>query len=344
MTVKEKKNSESSRKVENHTNDGRNYVIGFLVLVIGILIGVVVQQYFVLSDVAKSQAQFEHELTALNEIRFREPSEPPFDMEEVFRQMSIKLKEDILNSIREESAKKAADKESPKSEVKRQTIGDEPVEDVDMSKMKLKPGESVILKPDAESDSLKVKIEKGEKAPPLKPVLANEGKQSTSQSSAKNVTPGRKISQMKPKKMWIPIPNSNGGHRRVPAIEITPANKHDSSVKVWLYEEFLSKEECDNLIKAHESHLSRFKDQRPIVCFDSLSTLKQSLIDLNREKVAELVEEFFFTQGTRCLNQTFSRQLEKWGLKWSFTTAFYPGNPNLYLSSFLYIFSFITIK
>lgn len=56
-----------------------------------------------------------------------------------------------------------------------------------------------------------------------------------------------------------------------------------------------------------------------------MSTLKKNLIDLNREKIAELVTPLDFTEGTMCLNQTFSRQLEKWGLKWSHSTAFYPG-------------------
>jgi cytoskeletal protein RodZ len=134
-----------------------------------------------------------------------------------------------------------------------------------------------------------------------------------------------KITKIKPKKLWIPIPNSNGGHRRVPPIEVKDGKEHGSSVKLWLYEEFLSKEECEQLIQAHESHLNEFKKQRPIVCFDSVRTLKKHLADLNREKVADLVTPRDFIEGTMCLNQTFSRQLEKWGLKWSFSTAFYPG-------------------
>ena len=55
------------------------------------------------------------------------------------------------------------------------------------------------------------------------------------------------------------------------------------------------------------------------------ATLKKNLVELNREKWAEQVSESDFTPSTLCLNQTFSRQLEKWGLKWSFSTAFYPG-------------------
>ena len=119
--------------------------------------------------------------------------------------------------------------------------------------------------------------------------------------------------------------NSNGGHRRVPALEVKAGKEHRSSVKMWLYEEFLTKEECENLIKAHESHLTEMLKQKPIICFDSVNTLRKNLIELQREKVAELVTPLDFIEGTMCINTTFSRQLEKWGLKWSYSTAFYPG-------------------
>ena len=29
--------------------------------------------------------------------------------------------------------------------------------------------------------------------------------------------------------------------------------------------------------------------------------------------------------GTTCVNATFSSMLKQWGLKWSYSTAFYPG-------------------
>lgn len=134
-----------------------------------------------------------------------------------------------------------------------------------------------------------------------------------------------KISEIKPKKMWIPIPNSNGGHRRVPASEIKPGKDHQSSVKIWLYEEFLSQEECEALIKVHENHLAELLKQKPIICFDSVETLRKNLNELKKESIAENITPLDFTQGTMCINQTFSRQLEKWGLKWSYSTAFYPG-------------------
>jgi len=36
---------------------------------------------------------------------------------------------------------------------------------------------------------------------------------------------------IKTKKLWIPIPNSNGGHRRVPPVAIRPGKEHSSSIK-----------------------------------------------------------------------------------------------------------------
>lgn len=67
------------------------------------------------------------------------------------------------------------------------------------------------------------------------------------------------------------------------------------------------------------------KKQKPIICFDNLDTLRKNLVDLNRLALSQRVSSSVFTEGTFCLNQTFSRQLEKWGLKWSYSTAFYPG-------------------
>lgn len=36
---------------------------------------------------------------------------------------------------------------------------------------------------------------------------------------------------IKTKKLWIPIPNSNGGHRRVPPVSIRTGKEHNSTVK-----------------------------------------------------------------------------------------------------------------
>ncbi len=75
----------------------------------------------------------------------------------------------------------------------------------------------------------------------------------------------------------------------------------------------------------HEAHLLDLLKQKPIICFDSINTLRQHLAELNRQKLSESITLNDFVHGTMCLNQTLSRQLEKWGLKWSYSTAFYPG-------------------
>jgi prolyl 4-hydroxylase len=71
--------------------------------------------------------------------------------------------------------------------------------------------------------------------------------------------------------------------------------------------------------------LKEYSTQNPIICYDSVKTLRTQLQSLKREKVADEITPNDFTSGTMCLNQTFSRQLQKWGLKWSYSTAFYPG-------------------
>ncbi|RNA18819.1 putative prolyl 4-hydroxylase 10 [Brachionus plicatilis] len=207
--------------------------------------------------------------------------------------------------------------EKPKVEDKI-VIEDKKLEDLTSAEINFQNGKTISL------DSKKIKIKAEE---PKKEEEKQQNQESDKILVPKEVEnfPQVKISKMKTKKMWIPIPNSNGGHRRVPPIEIKFGKEHGSSVKVWLFEEFLSQEESEHLIKAHESHLKELLKQKPIICFDSISTLKKNLIELKREPVAQTITPNDFTTGTNCLNQTFSRKLEKWGLKWSFSTAFYPG-------------------
>jgi hypothetical protein len=125
--------------------------------------------------------------------------------------------------------------------------------------------------------------------------------------------------------MWIPIPNSNGGHRRVPSVAITAGKDHKSSVKMWLYEEFFTQEECENLIKVHNDHVKVLSSRTPIICFDSIKTLRKSLNALGKSEMAENITPNDFIEGTRCINQSLSGNLKEWGLKWSYNTAFYYG-------------------
>lgn len=48
----------------------------------------------------------------------------------------------------------------------------------------------------------------------------------------------------------------------------------------WLFEEFLSHDECANLIKVHREHVKKMKSIDPIICFDSIQTLRKHLKEL----------------------------------------------------------------
>ncbi|XP_033762085.1 uncharacterized protein LOC117343723 [Pecten maximus] len=121
---------------------------------------------------------------------------------------------------------------------------------------------------------------------------------------------------MKPKKIF-----ADG--RRLPPIELLPQKPNNSSVKVFLYNEFLSEAECDGLMKAHDSHVTQANKHDPFVCFDSITTLRQHL-KANGIKVKVTPQDFM--PDTLCVNATFSSQLKSWfHSNWSYSTAFYPG-------------------
>lgn len=50
----------------------------------------------------------------------------------------------------------------------------------------------------------------------------------------------------------------------MPAIEVNAGKPHGSSVKVWVYEEFLSKEECQQLIQVHDTHVAEMKKHKVV--------------------------------------------------------------------------------
>ncbi|KAH3717193.1 prolyl 4-hydroxylase subunit alpha-2-like [Dreissena polymorpha] len=111
--------------------------------------------------------------------------------------------------------------------------------------------------------------------------------------------------------------------RRIPPMELLAQKEHNSSVRVWLFEEFLSNEECEGLIRVHDRHVQELSKDNPILCFDSIATLRKHLKNV---KIQINVSPRDFTQGTTCVNASFSGQLQDW-LKgnWSYSTAFYPG-------------------
>ena len=64
----------------------------------------------------------------------------------------------------------------------------------------------------------------------------------------------------------------------------------------WLFEEFLSHDECVNLIKVHQEHVKKMKEIDPIICFDSIQTLRKHLKDLKPNTNLHLTPNDF-TQG-----------------------------------------------
>ncbi|XP_064647850.1 uncharacterized protein LOC135500354 [Lineus longissimus] len=125
------------------------------------------------------------------------------------------------------------------------------------------------------------------------------------------------LNQFTPKKIF-----QDG--RRIPPIELHHTKENNSTVRAYLFEEFFSKAECDGLMKAHDSHVTNTNKQDPLVCFDSIKTLRSHLKEMKKTKVK--VSPKVFTKGTTCLNATFSTQFKEWSkANWSFSTAFYPG-------------------
>ena len=102
--------------------------------------------------------------------------------------------------------------------------------------------------------------------------------------------------------------------------ELTPPNPK-SSVRVYVIENFLSEQECNGLMSVHNRHTSTLAKQDPIICFDSVESFRKHLKDA---KLAHKVSAKDFTKGTTCINETFSSKLKP-HFRWSYSTAFYPG-------------------
>ncbi|XP_061180354.1 prolyl 4-hydroxylase subunit alpha-1-like [Saccostrea echinata] len=124
------------------------------------------------------------------------------------------------------------------------------------------------------------------------------------------------LKKMSPKKIF-----ADG--RRLPPVELLAQKPNNSSVRVFLYDEFLSEQECDGLMKAHDSHVKESSKINPLLCFDTIETLRKHLKAAHKKVKVTPAD---FIPGTFCVNETFSRQLSGW-LKsnWSYSTAFYPG-------------------
>ena len=106
--------------------------------------------------------------------------------------------------------------------------------------------------------------------------------------------------------------------RKIKFTELAHSNKK-SSVRVYIADNFLSKRECDGLSGAHFNHLSNANKKSPIVCFAGLDTMRKHLNEIGYKKKTAMND---FTQGTSCVNESFSQQIAP-KFKYSYSTAFY---------------------
>jgi hypothetical protein len=265
-------------KSTNQTNTS-HYITQFFLFLSAILIGLIIQNYFILpNQYSYSKAIIKDEVDPAFQVQ-KEPLQirDGSEMNAIYKEMSEKLRKEILEELSKETEiKKFKDennKESDRDKIKSEKnvgqinndaknlviIDDKKIDDKN-SEIKFTGQQPIVIDPQsidskkqAEKEKMKqekVAIREKEK----RNSKANQDFQIKEERKTKennNNVPNEvknfksiKISKMKPKKMWIPIPNSNGGHRRCPAIEVKSGKNHGSSVNVWLYEEFLSEDEA----------------------------------------------------------------------------------------------------
>ena len=103
--------------------------------------------------------------------------------------------------------------------------------------------------------------------------------------------------------------------------ELKHGNKK-SSVKAYIIDGFLSDYECDGLATVHRQHVHELETKSgPIMCFASIGTLRKYFKEVGLKMRLTNKD---FTAGTTCLNETLSNKVKRY-FKWSFSTAFYPG-------------------
>lgn len=118
----------------------------------------------------------------------------------------------------------------------------------------------------------------------------------------------------------LQMKNLQGNDRKMKIQPLTHDNSK-SSVRAYVIEHFLSDAECDSLVMVHSRHVSELNKQVPIICFDSIKSFREYLKDAKLKMKVSLND---FTEGTTCINETFSATLQE-HFKWSYSTAFYPG-------------------
>lgn len=103
----------------------------------------------------------------------------------------------------------------------------------------------------------------------------------------------------------------------------------DTAVRAYVLENFLSAYECDALAAAHNNHVTQTSQVNPLLCFDSVKTFSQNLKEIGLKFEVSSAD---FIQGTTCINETLSLMVRNHGMKWSYSTSFYPGESKFSLT------------
>nr|XP_006825421.1 PREDICTED: uncharacterized protein LOC102803100 [Saccoglossus kowalevskii] len=104
--------------------------------------------------------------------------------------------------------------------------------------------------------------------------------------------------------------------------ELTGDQPNNSSVRLYLFDNFLSSAECFGLMNAHNNHVSAANGEiGPIICFSDAGSMRNYM---NEAGMTLQLTENDFSAGTTCVNATISNQIGQF-IKWSYSTSFYPG-------------------
>ena len=263
------KSKDASKSVDAATkkseSSSSSYLLQFILFLAAILIGIYAQQLLNLNQSQNPAAAVEKVDTdklykeisdkvrreVMEELRKKE-------LDEIVKKSKIELKplveDDIINEAKAakpepepEQKREAQQPTTTKTkkagkEEKKDNNNNRVVVDVDLKDdgqgIKFTGSDKIVLDPsqikvvDSSSSSSSGNEAASKKQPEEKKTKKSE---TTKVPDEVKQFQSSKISAMKPKKMWIPIPNSNGGHRRVPAIEIKHKDEQDSSrVKILL--------------------------------------------------------------------------------------------------------------
>jgi hypothetical protein len=116
-SLKENKNDEAKQIVYVPQQQNSQYLVNLLMFIIAILAGMLIQQYFMSNNKTQELTTSNSQAPFLNqEIVAPKPTKPLVDMEEIYKEMSERLKKELLDA----ENRKNSQKESSRQDTKRQ--------------------------------------------------------------------------------------------------------------------------------------------------------------------------------------------------------------------------------